>query len=192
MKIGSSLYDITEVSITQAIDFVIDEPLLMPNGYSFVSHTISQKSVFFAGFDGNYDQILIEFNIQRRSTYFIRLISWPGSILMLLTLTIFFLPPTAFERIIYGKPIHQTFFSTSHSRSLSGGILLFCQLILLAMFSLHIPKRLGTKWPWMGRTIFYDICLTAMALVFSVFVRVLSEKKHYKIERPPMKIRSVC
>jgi hypothetical protein len=104
-KIGSSLYDINEVAITQAIDFVIDEPDLMPNGYSFVSHTIDQKTIFFAGFDQNYDQILIEFNIHRRSTYFIRLISWPGSILILLTLTIFFLPPSAFERIIYGKKI---------------------------------------------------------------------------------------
>jgi len=74
----------------------------MPNGYYFVSHKIEQKPVFFAGFDGNYDQISIEFNIHRRSTYFIRLISWPGSILILLTLTIFFLPPSAFERIIYG------------------------------------------------------------------------------------------
>ena len=102
-KIGSALYDIDEVAITQAIDFVIDEPDLMPNGYSFVSHTIDQKTVFFAGFDRNYDQISMEFSIHRRSTYFIRLISWPGSILILLTVTIFFLPPCAFERVIYGK-----------------------------------------------------------------------------------------
>jgi hypothetical protein len=74
----------------------------MPNGYYFVSHTIDQKIAFFAGFDRSYDQISIEFNIHRRSTYFIRLLSWPGFILILLTLTIFFLPPPAFERIIYG------------------------------------------------------------------------------------------
>jgi hypothetical protein len=111
LKIGSSLYDINEVSITQAIDFVIDEPNLMPNGYYFVSHTIDQKIVFFAGFDRSYDQISIEFNIHRRSTYFIRLLSWPGSILILLTLTIFFLPPSASERIIYGKKILMRFFS---------------------------------------------------------------------------------
>ncbi len=96
------MYDIDEVAITKAIDFVIDEPDLMPNGYSFVSHTIDQKTIYFAGFDQNYDQILIEFSIHRRPTYFLRLISWPGLILILLTLTIFFLPPSAFERIIYG------------------------------------------------------------------------------------------
>jgi hypothetical protein len=75
----------------------------MPNGYYFVSHTIEQQTVFFAGFDRSYDQISMQFNIHRRSTYFIRLINWPGSILILLTLTIFFLPPTASERIIYGN-----------------------------------------------------------------------------------------
>ncbi|CAF3913492.1 unnamed protein product, partial [Rotaria sp. Silwood1] len=31
IKLGSTLYDINEVSISQAIDFVIDEPSLMPN-----------------------------------------------------------------------------------------------------------------------------------------------------------------
>jgi hypothetical protein len=75
----------------------------MPNGYYFVSQTIEQKTVFFAGFDSSYDQITIQFNIQRRATYFTRLINWPGLILIFLTLTIFFLPPSAFERIIYGK-----------------------------------------------------------------------------------------
>lgn len=103
MKIGSLLYDINEVSISQAVDFVIDEPNLMPNGFSFISHNIERKTIFFAGFDRSYDQILIEFNIQRRSSYFLRLISWPGFILILLTLPIFFLPPTASERILYGK-----------------------------------------------------------------------------------------
>jgi hypothetical protein len=44
----------------------------------------------------------------------------------------------------------------------------------------------------MGRTIFYDICLTSMTLVFSVLVRMLANGKHYSIERPPIKIRSVC
>ncbi|CAF5066581.1 unnamed protein product, partial [Rotaria socialis] len=34
---GSVLYGVNEVVITQAIDFVIDEPNLMPNGYYFVS-----------------------------------------------------------------------------------------------------------------------------------------------------------
>jgi hypothetical protein len=189
-KIGSSLYDINEVAISQAIDFVIDEPDLMPNGYSFVSHTIDQKMVFFAGFDRNYDQILIEFNIHRRSTYFIRLISWPGSILILLTLTIFFLPPSAFERIIYGQSFF--FFKFILNLSILGGLLLVCQFILLAIFAFYIPKRLGTRWPWMGRTIFYDICLTAMTLAFSVFVRILSDGKHYTTKRPPTKIRTVC
>lgn len=114
MKIGSLLYDINEVSISQAVDFVIDEPNLMPSGYSFVSHTFDRKTIFFAGFDRSYDQIQIELNIKRRSSYFIRLISWPGSILILLTLAIFFLPPTASERILYGKKtripfIHRSF-----------------------------------------------------------------------------------
>jgi hypothetical protein len=75
----------------------------MPNGYYFVSQTIERKTAFFAGFDSSYDQITIQFNIRRRSTYFIRLINWPGAILMLLTLSLFFLPPAACERIIYGK-----------------------------------------------------------------------------------------
>ena len=100
-KIGSTLYNTDEVGITKAIDFVIVEPNLTPNGYYFVSHTIDQKSIFFAGFDRNYDQITIDLIIHRRSTYFIRLISWPGAILILLTLTTFFLPPNTFERIIY-------------------------------------------------------------------------------------------
>ena len=43
----------------------------------------------------------------------------------------------------------------------------------------------------MGRTIFYDICLTAMTLVFSIIVRKLSDGKHYHTERPPTRIRSV-
>lgn len=64
--------------------------------------------------------------------------------------------------------------------------------MLLAIFAFYIPKRLGTKWPWMGRTIFYDICLTAVTLVFSVFIRMLANEKHYTAERPPIKIRSVC
>ncbi|UJR28269.1 hypothetical protein I4U23_009519 [Adineta vaga] len=102
-KLGSSLYDIKEVSIIQAIDFVIDEPSLTPNGYYFVSNSVKQKIDYFAGFDRSYDQISIDLGIHRRSTYFIRLINWPGSILMLLTITIFFLPPTAPERILYGK-----------------------------------------------------------------------------------------
>lgn len=83
----------------------------MPNGFSFISHTIDQKSIYFAGFTSNYDQVLIEFTIQRRSSYFLRLISWPGSILVLLTLVIFFLPPTASERILYGRFDHLSFFS---------------------------------------------------------------------------------
>jgi hypothetical protein len=44
----------------------------------------------------------------------------------------------------------------------------------------------------MGRTIFYDICLTALAIIFSIVVRVLSDGKHYSKQRPPIKIRSVC
>lgn len=44
----------------------------------------------------------------------------------------------------------------------------------------------------MGRTIFYDICLTALTLVFSVFIRILANGKHYTTGRPPIKIRSVC
>jgi hypothetical protein len=163
----------------------------MPNGYSFVSHTINQKTVFFAGFDRNYDQISIEFNIRRRATYFIRLISWPASILLLLTLTLFFLPPSACERIIYGKN-EFTYLRIIFLLSISGGLLLLCQFILLAIFAFYIPKRLGTTWPWMGRTIFYNICLTTMALIFSVLVRMLSNGKHYSAERPPIKIRTVC
>ncbi|CAF0806472.1 unnamed protein product [Adineta steineri] len=108
-KMGSALYDINEVAITQAIDFVIDEPGLMPNGYSFGSHTVEQKPTFFAGFARTYDQIIMNFMIHRRSTYFLRLINWPSSILILLTLTIFLLPPSASERIIYGKYIYFSF-----------------------------------------------------------------------------------
>ena len=102
VQIGSSLYDINEVSISQAIDFVIDEPSLMPSGYSFVSNTIQQQVVYFPGFDRSYDQIAIDLNIRRRSTYFVRLINFPGLILAFLTLTIFLLPPAASERIAYG------------------------------------------------------------------------------------------
>ncbi|CAF0875904.1 unnamed protein product [Adineta steineri] len=171
-KMGSALYDINEVAITQAIDFVIDEPGLMPNGYYFGSHTVEQKPTFFAGFARTYDQIIMNFMIHRRSTYFLRLINWPSSILILLTLTIFLLPPSASERIIYGI------------------LILICQFILLTIFAFYVPKRLGSTWPWMGRTIFYDICLTAMTLVFSVFVRLLSDGKHYSSERPPARIRS--
>ncbi|CAF3365085.1 unnamed protein product [Rotaria sp. Silwood1] len=173
IKLGSTLYDINEVSISQAIDFVIDEPSLMPNGYYFVSHTIEQKDIFFAGFERSYDQISIHINIHRRSEYFIRLINLPGAILMLLTLTIFFLPPSASERIIYGS------------------LLLICQFILLIIFAFHIPKRLGASWPWMGNAIFYDICLTAIVLVFSVMTRMLSDGNHYSIEKPSTKLRSV-
>ena len=103
IKIGSSLYDATEVAITRAFDYVIIEPNLMPNSYSFVTHSIQRNTTFFPGFDRSYDQISIEFTIQRRSTFFIHLISWPGLVLIFLTLTTFFLPPTAFERIIYGR-----------------------------------------------------------------------------------------
>ncbi|CAF1637892.1 unnamed protein product, partial [Adineta ricciae] len=173
-KMGSSLYDINEVSIERAFDFVIDEPGLMPNGYYFVSNTIQQQTAYFAGFDRSYDQISINFDIHRRSTYFLRLVNWPGSILMLLTLTIFFLPPSAPERIVYSS------------------ILLVCQFLLLIMFAFYVPKRLGTTWPWMGRTIFYDICLTGMTLVFSVLVRMLSDEKYFASERPSIKIRNVC
>lgn len=109
LQMGSSLYDINEVSIERAFDFVIDEPGLMPNGYYFVSNTIQQQTVFFAGFDRSYDQISINFDIHRRSTYFLRLVNWPGSILMLLTLTLFFLPPSAPERILYGTMRHNLF-----------------------------------------------------------------------------------
>ncbi|CAF4096183.1 unnamed protein product [Rotaria sp. Silwood2] len=172
-KIGSTLYDINEVSISQAIDFVIDEPSLMPNGYYFVSHEVIQENVFFAGFDRSYDQISIQINIHRRSTYFIRLINWPGTILIFLTLTIFFLPPSASERISYGA------------------LLLICQFILLIIFAFHVPKRLAASWPWMGHAIFYDICLTTLVLVFSVLTRMLSDGKNYIIERPSMKIRTV-
>ncbi|CAF0923721.1 unnamed protein product [Adineta ricciae] len=171
-KMGSSLYDINEVSIERAFDFVIDEPGLMPNGYYFVSNTIQQQTAYFAGFDRSYDQISINFDIHRRSTYFLRLVNWPGSILMLLTLTIFFLPPSAPERIVYSS------------------ILLVCQFLLLIMFAFYVPKRLGTTWPWMGRTIFYDICLTGMTLVFSVLVRMLSDEKYFASERPSIKIRN--
>lgn len=82
---------------------MIDDPDLMPNGYYFLSHAIEKQRIFFAGYDSTYEQISMEINIHRRATYFIRLLSWPGAILMLLTLTIFLLPPSSFERIIYGK-----------------------------------------------------------------------------------------
>ncbi|CAF0809790.1 unnamed protein product [Rotaria sordida] len=172
-KFGSVLYDIDEVSISQAIDFIIDEPDLMPNGFYFVSHTVNQKVTFFAGFDRSYDQISIQLNIHRRPTYFVRLINWPGVILIFLTLTIFFLPPSASERICYGV------------------LLLICQFILLIIFAYYVPKRLGTSWPLMGYTIFYDICLTSMVLALSVLTRMLVDGKHYSIERPSNKIRTV-
>lgn len=161
------------MAIPSAYDFVIDDPDLMPNSYAFVKHTIDRKTVFFPGFDQSYDQLTIEFNIRRRSTYFMHLISWPGLVLSLLTLTLFFLPPSAGERVILG------------------GLLLIGQLVLLVIFALYIPKRLGTTWPWLGRTIFYDIFLTAIAISFSVFVRKISDGKHYSKDRPPQKIRTV-
>ena len=75
----------------------------MPNGFYFVSHAVDKKRIFFAGFDRNYDEISIELTIHRHSKYYLRLINWPASILALLTLTIFFLPPSAFERLLYGN-----------------------------------------------------------------------------------------
>jgi hypothetical protein len=163
----------------------------MPNGYYFVSHIVEQKLAYFAGFNRDYDQVSLEFTIHRRSTYFIRLINWPSTILILLTLTIFFLPPSASERIVYGKKQSLLFFQY-FLKNILGSLILICQFVLLIIFAFHIPKRLGTTWPWMGRTIFYDICLTAMTLVFSVITRMLADVKHYSLERPPMKIRTVC
>ena len=75
---------------------------------------------------------------------------------------------------------------------ISGGLLLVCQFILLAIFAFSIPKNLNTTWPRMARTIFYDICLTGMVLIFSGIVRMLAEGKHYTTERPPTRIRNVC
>ncbi|CAF4142849.1 unnamed protein product, partial [Rotaria magnacalcarata] len=172
-KMGSVLYGVNEVVIIQAIDFVIDEPNLMPNGYYFVSHTVDQKPVFFAGFERSYDQISIHITIHRRSEYFIYLINWPGTCLMMLTLTLFCLPPSAFERLCYGA------------------LLLVCQFILLIVFVFHLPKRLGTSWPLMGHVIFYDIMLTGFVLVCSVITRMISDGNTYSTEKPPNKMRSI-
>lgn len=100
---GSIHYGVHEVSISQAIDIVIDEPSLMPSGYYFVSHDIDQRPAFFPGFEKSYDQVSIDIIIHRRPTYLMRLIYWPGMILMILTLGIFFIPPSASERILYGN-----------------------------------------------------------------------------------------
>lgn len=72
-----------------------------------------------------------------------------------------------------------------------GSLSLLGQFVLLAIFAFHVPKRLGTEWPWMGRMIFYDILLTAGSLIFSVMLRTLADGTHYSTRRPSIRIRRV-
>lgn len=72
-----------------------------------------------------------------------------------------------------------------------GSLSLLGQLVLLAIFAFHVPKRLGTQWPWMGRMILYDIMLTTGSLVFSVTLRALADGNHYSTRRPSIRIRRV-
>ena len=72
-----------------------------------------------------------------------------------------------------------------------GSLSLMGQFVLLAIFAFHVPKRLGTEWPWMGRMIFYDILLTTGSLVFSVTLRALADGTHYSTRRPSIRIRRV-
>ena len=102
-QLGSSLYNSDEVIISRATDVLINDGNLIADGFAFVSHIIESKKEFFAGYQQYYDQIYIEFVIQRQSKYLLRLINWPAMIVMCLTLTVFLLPSLAFERILYGN-----------------------------------------------------------------------------------------
>ncbi|CAF0846336.1 unnamed protein product [Didymodactylos carnosus] len=170
-KLGSFVYDSSAVSITQADDFILDESNLTPSEYTFASHKVVKQDVWYPGSGAIYDMIVIQLDIDRQSSYFIHLINWPGFLLALLSLAIFLLPAQANERIIFGT------------------LLVLGQLLLFSIFARYIPKRLASNWGWMGRTIFYDMIITALAIVFSLIVRFLSDK-HYCYQRPSLKTRT--
>ncbi|CAF0786256.1 unnamed protein product [Didymodactylos carnosus] len=170
-KLGSFVYDSSTVSITQATDYIFDDNNLTPSEYTFVSHKLTKQESRYPGSTTIYDMIVIELDINRRSTYFIHLINWPGFLLALLSLTIFLLPPRASERTVLGV------------------LLVIGQILLFSIFARYIPKRLASNWGWMGRTIFYDMAITVLAIISSVIVRFLSDK-HYCNERPSLKIRA--
>lgn len=134
---------------------------------------VNLNRTFFAGYNQEYDHLTVQITIQRRPTFLLRLISWPGFILMLLTLFVFRLPPAAVERLVICS------------------FLLVCQFILLAIFAFHLPKRRGFTWPWMGRMILYDIFSTSVLLVFCIIIRLMTDKKHFSSQGLPAKVRSV-